>query len=113
MPCANGRSLTFCLHLHTQKHQKWFSLLAASLRSCFLHECNSERETSSSSSVVLSHVASITLVSSRFHSSWCFCCSCCVVDDFPQYNTQGATVDDYLFLNPFPKGSMCHPNPTV
>lgn len=35
------------------------------------------------------------------------------VHDFPQYNTQGATVDDYLFLNPFPKGSMCHPNPTV
>lgn len=29
-----------------------------------------------------------------------------------QYNAQGATVDDYLFLNPFPAGSMCHPNPT-
>eukprot|EP00903_Cladosiphon_okamuranus_P021494 g19760.t1 len=30
-----------------------------------------------------------------------------------KYNTQGATVDDYLFLNPFPKGSMCHPNPDL
>lgn len=30
----------------------------------------------------------------------------------PQYNEKGAVTDDYLFRNPFPKGSMCHPKPT-
>lgn len=25
-----------------------------------------------------------------------------------QYNEKGATVDDYLFLNPCPKGSICN-----
>lgn len=49
------------------------------------------------------------------------CGSCCPVR-FPllshtcfcniQYNEKGAVVDDYIFLNPFPPGSMCHPNPT-
>ncbi|CAN0424742.1 unnamed protein product [Ectocarpus sp. 12 AP-2014] len=30
-----------------------------------------------------------------------------------KYNEKGAVTDDYLFLNPCPPGSMCHPNPTA